>query len=99
MPTTSTPRVGGTPSDDSTKRVATQGASGSTPDTPSSVGTDTWGRSWGGAGTKAFSWGRTWHFGTLAVPGSGPSNAKPEGTPTPRIAGAPSGTATKRVTL
>lgn len=101
MPTTSTRRVGGAPSGGSSKRVATQGASGATDDTPSSVGTDSWGNSWGFVSPTqpGKGWGRTWHFGTLSVPGEGASGAKPEGTPTPRISGAPSGTTTKRVTL
>lgn len=85
--TTVTPRISGTPTVDSTRRVATSGGSGGS---SASIGGDTWGGTWG------TTWGRTWHTAAAAVPASG---AKPEGTPTPRVSGAPSSTVTKRVTL
>lgn len=85
--TTVTPRISGTPSDGSTKRITTSGSSGGS---PASIGGDTWGGTWG------ITWGRTWFSATQATP---PSGAKPEGTPTPRISGAPTVNVTKRVTL
>jgi hypothetical protein len=92
--TTTTPRVSGAPTIDSTKRVTTQGVSGGT---PASLGSDSWGNSWGfTAAQPSKAWGRSWLTATPAVP---PSGEKPELISTPRISGAPAGTITKRVIL
>lgn len=73
-----------------TKRVATSGAiSGA------SIGSDTWGRTWGGYGTRGRCWGQTWFTGTgnvVATP------ASPAEDSTKRIAAAPTVSVTKRVT-
>jgi hypothetical protein len=94
MTTTVTPRISGAPAQSSTRRVATSSASGGT---PASLGSDSWGNSWGfTASQPSRAWGRSWLTAAAATAGTG---QKPEGTPTPRVAGAPSSTVTKRVTL
>jgi hypothetical protein len=57
-----------------------------------SLGTDTWGRTWGGVGTKDYSWGKTWFFGVTAT------TAAPLLAATKRVVGAITQAITKRVT-
>jgi hypothetical protein len=77
--TTITPRVPSGATADNTIRVFTTG------ETPSSVGTDTWGGTFGGT------WRRTWYFGAVAVA------ASPAPDNTNRVGSAPTGGITKRV--
>ena len=88
-----TKRISAVASGGQTKRVA---SSGSTAASASSIGTDTWGRTWGGAMTSLSSWGRTWFYGTEA---SGTTPASPAVSVTARVSGVPAGGHTKRVTL
>jgi hypothetical protein len=66
-----TKRVSAPPTQMSTKRVASSGQ------VSTSMGTDTWGGTWGGGtfATRGNSWGNTWDFGTIATSQSPSVNA------------------------
>ena len=77
-----TKRVSGAITEGTTRRVETTGA------VPSSVGTDTWGGTWGNPSV----WGRTWLSGSLAVAQS------PAVDTTKRVPSGATANITKRVT-
>jgi hypothetical protein len=83
---TTTKRVTSAAADASTKRVLTAGA------TADSLGLGAWGASWGGVGTKDYSWGNTWRTGVAGV------TAIPLISATKRVVSAITASLTKRIT-
>lgn len=86
MATTTTKRVTSAAADASSKRVLTSGASAA------SLGSDAWGGTWGGVGTKDYSWGKTWYTSAVAITES------PLISSTKRVVSAIAASLTKRIT-